>query len=147
MADQQRPWEFLDTAALSQGIRAAFVDAVQDEKLWVEARDDTHRFLQARGVEVPTDLTITFLDQMREGDWIKYLGPRGTSILSVYCPPEKTWWDQCSKVVRACETRIMDIDGELAQVEVNCYFVCEQFIWEERLPLPQRPPWPPIPRR
>jgi hypothetical protein len=145
MTDPRRQEELLQTSALSQEIRAAFVEAAQDERLWTEAREETHRFLRAREIEIPIGITITFLDQLRDGDWIKYLGPRGSSILSIYCPPERAWWAQCSKIVRACETKIVTINGEPKEVESNCYFVCEQFIWEEQLSLPQRPPWPPLP--
>ena len=89
MADRQRQRELLDTSALSQEIRAAFVEAAQDEELWTAARDDTHQFLRERKIEIPAGTTITFLDQLRDGDWIRYLGPRGISILSAHCPPDE----------------------------------------------------------
>jgi hypothetical protein len=144
MADQQEK-ELFQAAALTREIREAFAEAVHDQELWTQARDDTQSFLRAREIEITSGATITFLDQVREGDWLKYLGAGAKSILEMYCPPTRTWWNECAKIARVCETRTVEVKGELVQIEVDCYFVCERFIWEEELTLPQRPPWPPIP--
>ncbi len=63
----------------------------------------------------------------------------------MYCPPQRTWWSWCRQVMRVCEKRTVLVDGEATEVEVNCYFVCQEWIWEPEFTLPTRPPFPPLP--
>lgn len=145
---------------LSPEVREAFAVAGKRDELWQIASRDGERYLRERGIEVPKDLDVAFLNVQRQGDWMIWSDGGFAPLLEMYCPPERTWWQECRKVMRVCETRKVAFckdttrpdpqdpcfpkESVVEDVDVNCYTVCEQSIWEPELTLPIRPPFPPV---
>lgn len=133
---------------LTPPVRKAFAVAGREPELWEAALRDPVGYLSSRGVEVPEDLSVVFLDQLRGGDWIGFQRPG--EELYMFCPPERVWWHECRKIIRVCESVERCVpDGSggctLVKVEKNCAFVCEESIWDETFNLATRPPFPPLP--
>ena len=133
---------------LTTPVRKAFAVAAREPELWSFALREPERYLASRGIEVPEDLGVAFLEQLRGGDWIGFSRPG--EELEVFCPPERAWWMECRKIIRVCETVETCVpDGTggctLVKVEKNCAFVCEESIWDETFTLRTRPPFPPFP--
>jgi hypothetical protein len=130
-------------------VRKAFSDAARDRRLWDVATLDGEAYLRERGVEVPADLSVTFLNVERGGDLVRFSGHRFEPRLDFYCPPERMWWQECARIMRVCDTEQVAVrrgdDIVIVEIETNCYFVCEQSIWEERFTPTIRPPFPPLP--
>lgn len=129
---------------LSRELREAFAEAVQDDRLWSDAKADPQAFLHEKGVR-EGGVSVAFLDVERSGDRIRYIGADGQVILDMFCPPERVWWHFCRKLMRVCEKHTIRIDDEPKIVEFNCVLVCEESIWDDRPTLPKRPPFPPLP--
>jgi hypothetical protein len=147
MTGDGRATEPIEAPFLTKELRTAFEEAARDDDLWGEAKADPDRYLEHRGVPPSDQFSVAFLDVEREGDTVRFLGGGGVSLLEMYCPPQRTWWSWCRKVMRVCEKRTVLVDGEAKEVDVNCYFVCEESIWEPEFTLPTRPPFPPLPLR
>ena len=146
---------------LSPAVREAFASAAQDRALWDVATRDAARYLRQRGIEVPPDLHVSFLDVQREGDWIRFGGIDEDALLDMYCPKLRTGWEMCAKVIRACEQKTIAFCRDTTNpnlqdpcfpretvvdtIDTNCYFVCDRFIWEKEFTLSTRPPFPPLP--
>ena len=145
MSEVGRENESIEAPFLTEELRTAFAEAAGDEGLWGQAKEDPDRYLEGRGVPLSETFSVAFLDVEREGDMIRYLGAGGLTLLEMYCPPERVWWSFCRKVMRVCEKRTVIINGEPKEVDANCYFVCEEWIWESEFTLPTRPPFPPFP--
>jgi hypothetical protein len=145
---------------LSPEVREAFATAARNDKLWQLATRDGEAYLRERGIEVPKDLNVSFLNVQRAGDWMTWSGGDFAPLFEMYCPPERTWWQECRKTMQVCETRTVAFckatatpdpkdpcypkQSAIAEVNLNCYTVCEQSIWEPELTLPIRPPFPPV---
>ena len=146
--------------AFSPAVREAFAEAARDERLWELATRDGEAYLRERGIELPPDISLSFLNLERQGDWIFWSGPGHAPVLDMYCPPTRTFWSQCAKVGRACEKKTVaycqatqnPTPGDpcfpdqtvVTEVDTNCYFVCDRFIWEPEFTLTTRPPFPPL---
>jgi hypothetical protein len=139
---------------LTREAREAFVAAARDPELWRFAQEDGAAFMRKMGAGVPDDIDVAFLDMRRLGDTVQFARPG--ELFETYCPPERTWFSECAQVVRACDKKTTCVRvewgpggwycAEIAEVEVNCAYVCEQFIWDERYVPATRPPFPPLPR-
>jgi hypothetical protein len=145
---------------LSPEVREAFAAAARHDELWQAATRDGELYLRERGIEVPKDLNVSFLNVQRQGDWMIWSDGDFGPLLEMYCPPMRTWWQECRKTMQVCETRQVAYckattnpdpkdpcypkASVLEEVNVNCYTVCEQSIWEPELTLPIRPPFPPV---
>ena len=132
---------------LTKPVRKAFAVAARDPELWSFALRDPGGYLASRGIEVPENLGVAFVDSLRGGDWIGFQRPG--EELEMFCPPERVWWRECRKIIRVCDTVDVCIpDGNggctLVKVEKNCAFVCEESIWDEQFTLFTRPPFPPL---
>ena len=136
---------------LTPQVREAFAKAALEPGLWEEATRDSRKYLAGLGIEIPPDAGVSFLDYDRRGDWVLFRGAGFNPLLEAYCPPARVWWNECRKIIRACDQKtvaIKDRRGQvvsLVTVDTNCHFVCEQSIWEESFELPTRPPFPPLP--
>ena len=138
---------------LSPQAREAFVAATRDPELWRFAQEDGATYMKKMGVVVPDDITVAFLDMRRFGDTVQF--DRPGELFDMYCPPERTWFSECNKIVRACEkvTTCVRVEwgpggwhcAAVAEIDANCAFVCEQFIWDEKYVFATRPPFPPLP--
>jgi hypothetical protein len=145
---------------LSPEVREAFAAAASHDELWQKATLDGEAYLRARGVEIPRDLSVSFLNVQRQGDWTIWSDGGFAPLFEMYCPPVRTWWQECRKLMRVCESRKVAIckattnpdpkdpcypkESTVEDIEVNCYTVCEQSIWEPEMTLPIRPPFPPM---
>lgn len=129
---------------LSRELREAFSEAAQDDRIWNDAKADPGAFLRERGVG-EDGFSIAFLDAERKGDSIRYTGAGGQLVLEMNCPPQRMWWHFCRRLMRVCEQRTIIVDGKPETVDINCFIVCEAWVWEEELTLPKRPPFPPWP--
>jgi hypothetical protein len=139
---------------LSPEAREAFVAATRNAELWKFAQADAAAYMKKMGVHVPEDIGVAFLDMRRFGDTVQF--DRPGELFGMYCPPERTWFSECAKVIRACDkvttcVRVeFGIGGwtcvEFGEVEKNCAYVCEQFIWDEKYVPATRPFYPPLPR-
>lgn len=138
--------EPIETPFLTKELRAAFDEAARDRDVWEEARADPTRFLESRGIPPSDQYTVGFLDVTRDADTVRFLGAGDQSLFEIYCPPERMWWGWCRKVMRVCETQTVIVNGVATTIEVNCHFVCAEWIWEPELTLPKFPPFPPLPR-
>ena len=132
---------------LTPPVRKAFAVAARSPELWQEALGNPTGYLASRGIEVPRDLSVAFVEQLRGGDWIGFQRPG--EMLTFFCPPERQWWQNCRKVIRVCdEDEVCVDDGQggciLVKVERNCAFVCEESIFDEHFTLFTRPPFPPL---
>jgi hypothetical protein len=140
--------EFPLDGFLTDPVRKAFAVAARNPEVWTVALGDPAGYLASRGIEVPRDLGVTFLDSLRGGDWIGFKRPG--EVLEMYCPPERAWWGECRKIIRVCDTVDTCIpDGSggctVVKVEKNCAFVCEESIWDPTFSIGNRPPFPPLP--
>jgi hypothetical protein len=139
---------------LSPEAREAFVAATRNPELWKFAQEDGSLYLKKMGAPVPGDIHVAFLDMRRFGDIVQF--DRPGERFETYCPPERTWFSECAKIIRACDkvttcVRVeLGVGGwrctEVAEIETNCAFVCEQFIWDDKYVPATRPPFPPLPR-
>lgn len=145
---------------LTPAVREAFDAAAHHDELWKLATRDGESYLRERGIEIPPDLSLSFLNVQRQGDWMIWTDGRFAPLLEMYCPPVRTWWQECAKTMRVCESRTIAIckntttpnlkdpcypqETSLENVDLNCYTVCERSIWEKELTLPTRPPFPPV---
>ena len=150
----------LDTFATPE-VREAFAAAAREPKLWEMATRDGEAFLRERGIEVPRDLSVSYLNVQRQGDWMIWQDGDFAPLLEMYCPPVRTWWQECRKIMRVCETKTVRYckvtsqpdqndpcypkETAEAEVEANCHFVCEASIWEKEFTPAIRPPFPPFP--
>jgi hypothetical protein len=146
---------------LSPAVREAFAAAAGHDELWQMATRDGEAYLRERGVEVPPDLSVSYLNVQRQGDWVIWADGRFAPLLEMYCPPTRTWWQECRKVMRVCETKKILFcrpttspdpkdpcypkESAEAEIEVNCHTVCESSIWDKEFTLPTLPPFPPLP--
>jgi hypothetical protein len=145
---------------LTPAVREAFDAAAREDDLWKLATRDGESYLRERGVEIPPDLSVSFLNVQRQGDWMTWADGRFAPLFEMYCPPVRTWWQECGKIMRVCESRTVAIckntstpdpkdpcfprETSLETVDLNCYSVCERSIWEKEFTLPTRPPFPPV---
>jgi hypothetical protein len=145
---------------LSPAVREAFAAAVRENGLWQFATRDAEAYLRERGIEVPPELSVSFLNVQRQGDWVIWADGNFAPLLEMYCPPVRTWWQECRKTMQVCETRKVAFckdttnpnlkdpcypkESVVEDVNLNCYTVCEQFIWDREFTLPTRPPFPPV---
>ncbi len=66
---------------------------------------------------------------------MRFRGAGFSPLLETYCPPGRVWWNERTKIIRACDqttVAIKDARGQVVRVvtvDTNCYFVCERFIW------------------
>src|SRR5919109_5212802 len=72
--------------AFSPAVREAFAEAARDEHLWDLATRDGEAYLRERGIELPRDISVSFLNLERQGDWIFWSGPGHAPVLDMYCP-------------------------------------------------------------
>ncbi|HEX5374922.1 MAG TPA: hypothetical protein VFW48_02080 [Solirubrobacterales bacterium] len=136
--------ESVESRFLTQELREAFADAAQDDQLWAEARADPRAFLRQMGV-AEDGFSVAFLDAEQRGDRIRYIGAGDQVVLEMFCPPGRVWWHFCRRLMRVCEKRTLLINGEEETIDVNCFLVCEEWIWDEQLTISKRPPFPPLP--
>ena len=139
---------------LTPPAREAFAAAAQDPRQWALALEAPVAFLKKHGVELPPGVDVAFFDMRRFGDRLELQRPG--DLFDVYCPPERTWFSECARIVRACESTETCVQYQLGphgvqcvevgHVNLNCNFVCEEFAWDDRYLLATRPPFPPQPR-
>lgn len=104
----------------------ALAEIKDDERLWRAAKKDGREALNQRGVALPKNLSIQFLDVKASPGKVTYIG--GTGQLRVTLPAPQP--PRCRRIIKICETRFVEVPhaGEgpaKYRVEQHCIEVCD----------------------